>query len=522
MYRKSLVATAVALGLSCSAFGANLVAPTDDNALPVGGATATDKSLAIGWLVDLCDAANTPNGGIEVFTSRANFLPGQVSNYAIACRLKSTANGAAANQDVVLIKYSGGSGTGVQPVANNTAITTSGSANWVDYQTCKADTVGHPGTVVTTNGVTYTLRTSCQVFPTTSPIVPKAGVSDVEPALLGGAGLPLTTLAAAAVPFGVLVNQNFFEALQTAERGSANSTIAATCTGAVASYTPECTPSLPVSVIRGIFKGNVLTVGSLRDQTGVAIPTPAGGALLNVCRRGNTSGTMQSFKVYFLGEGCGGLGNQHAFVKPTTATNEAAGAAYPIGNTDRVWAGTGNGDVLACVDDKMTQNKYAFGIASLETTSFGDAAPNRFRFIKLNGVFPSLENVAKGEYDFVMESACNRPSAASANTLSAVQTALASGTVVAGTQTATGLCGAVRGDAVGVNPGGTPWAMGTMTIPASTAVCPTTPVTNASILANPTNSMTKAVSYGGTPNNCNLGWTACTNVVAAQDDSDNP
>jgi hypothetical protein len=502
MNRNYLVATAVALaaGFACNANAANLTPPAG-NIFPVGGATATDKSLAIGWLTDLCDAATTP-GGIEVFTTRANFLPGTVQNYAIACRMKTTANGAAAGQDVIMLKYSGGSGTGVQPVANNTTLVASGSASWVDYAACATAPV--PGTV---NGVNYTVRQSCPVF--AAGYVPKAGVSDTEPALLGGAGLALTSAPAAAVPFGVLVNQNFFEALQNAQPA-----IPGSCTGLVGSYTPECTPSLSKEVIRGIFKGTILTVASLRDQAGVAIPAPAGSPLLNVCRRGDNSGTMASFKAYWLGQGCGGLGNQHTFVAPTNAASAPSGAAYTIGNLDRVFAGTGNGDVLACVDDKMTQNKYAVGIASLETTSFSDAAPSRWRFIKIDGAFPSLESVARAEYDFFTESACNRPSAASANTLSTVQAALASGTVVGGTQTATGLCGAVRGDAVGVNPSGSfAWAMGTMTIPASTAVCPTLPVSNASILANPTNSATRAVSFGGAPNNCNLTWTACPTVV---------
>lgn len=514
MFRNSYVKAALALaaGFAGVAQGANLAVPAD-NVLNVGGATAQDKSLAIGWLTDLCDAAAT-TGGIEVFTTRANFLPGTVSNYAIACKLKSTANGAASGQDTVVVKYSGGSGTGTTNVATGATLTTNGSANWVDWANCAT-----PGVAGSVNGVNYTVHLSCPINGT--PITPKAGIADVEPALLGATGAALTTLPGAAVPFGVLVSENLFEALQTAEKGQPNSSIPATCTSSVTSYTPDCTPSLSSQVLRGIFKGTTLTVASLRTQTGASIPNPAGSPLLHICRRGNSSGTQASFKAYFLGEGCGGVGNQHTFALPTNGGTVAGGQAYTIGNTDRVFAGGGNGDVLACLDDRVTQNRYAIGIASLETTSFGDAAPSRWRFIKLNGVFPSLENVARGEYDFFAESACNRPSSG-ANPLSAVQLALASGTVVGGTQTATGLCGAVRGDAVSVNPSGTyAWAGGTLTIPASTAVCPTVPVTNASILSNPTNGSTKAFSYGGTPNNCNTSWTACPSVVA-QDDDDRP
>ena len=193
--RKSLplaVAVALATAAVAPAFAANIAVPAGSQ-LPVGGATATDRSLAIGWLDDLCDAATTPatpnNAGfnIEVFTTIATFAPGTTRNYAIACRMATTANGGAASQDVVLLKYSGGSGTGVTPVAAGTALATSGSANWVDYANCR-DGAGAPiggasaaNIAAAGNIPAYRLYTNCPIAAT--PIVPKAGVSDVEPRL---------------------------------------------------------------------------------------------------------------------------------------------------------------------------------------------------------------------------------------------------------------------------------------------------------------------------------------------------
>lgn len=523
--RKSLpLAAAVALATAgiAPAFAANIAVPAGSQ-LPVGGATATDRSLAIGWLDDLCDAATTPatpgaaGFNIEVFTTIATFAPATTRNYAIACRMATTANGGAASQDVVLLKYSGGSGTGVAPVANGTALATSGSANWVDFANCR-NGAGAPingasaaNIAAAGNIPAFRLYTNCPISAT--PIVPKAGVSDVEPRLqvAGGDSLPLISPQGASVPMGVAVSQNLFAALQTAQG------LPLSCTGALASYTPECTPNLTSPQVRGLFKnGGIVAINRFADQAGVTIPNPAGGAAITICRRGDSSGTQKSFETFLLGEGCG---SQHQFVSATNTACEAPGCAYTAGNTDRVFAGTGSSDVTACLNDKTGQDRYAVGILSLESTNFNDTN-QRWRFVKLDGVFPSLENVVKGEYNFFVESACNRPSGASPNALSAIQSALASGGVN-GT-TATGVCGAIRGDVVSVNPSGSfAWLLGTLAVPSTNNSAPAAPVTTAAVTANPTNSQTKGATYGASVNNCNVPWSSSRTSIAA-DDVDQP
>lgn len=521
--RKSCVlsaAVAFAAAAGFSAHAANIAVPAT-SVLPVGGATATDRSLAIGWLDDVCDAAVTPatpgNAGfnIEVFTTTASFIPGTTRNYAIACRTAATAATGAAGVDTVLIKYSGGSGTGVTPVANNTTLLTSGSANWVDYGNCR-DGSGNPlggasavNVAASGNIPAYRLYTNCPI--NAAGYVPKAGLSDVEPRLqvTGGASLPLISNQGASVPMGIAVSQNFFEALQIAQG------LPASCSGLMASYTPECTPNLTSAQVRSLYKnGGTVAVNRFFDQAGVIMPNPPGGAAISVCRRGDSSGTQKSYETFVLGEGCG---SQHTFVTATTTSCEASGCAYTIGNTDRVFAGTGSSDVTACLNDKVTLGRYAIGTLSLESTNFNDTN-QRWRYVKLDGAFPSMENVVKSEYNFFVESACNRPSPSSSNVLSPVQAALAAGgTTAAGV--AQGLCGSIRGDVVQVNPSGTAsWLLGTLAVPANNNASAAPPITTAAVLANPTNSQTKAASYGGLVNNCNSPWTSGRTSIAQDDE----
>mgnify|MGYP001587986783 CR=1 FL=1 len=186
------------------------------------------------------------------------------------------------------------------------------------------------------------------------------------------------------------------------------------------------------------------------------------------------------------------------------------------GGTQRVFAGTGAGDVTACMDDSVTTNRYAVGLLSLESNNFNDT-DQRWRFVKIDGRFPSLEQVNNGNYNFFVESSCNAPSAANAaNTLTAVQRALATGGVDA-TNVAVGLCGAIRGETATVTNNAVSWRLGTLTIPRNLAAAadptPTTPWTSSDVDTNPTNTSTRATSYGGSVNNCNQPYTGVSLIT---------
>jgi hypothetical protein len=516
------------------------VAPGADNILRVSGATASDQSLARGLLSDLCDAAATPaapgaNPGfnIEVFTTSNDFLKksgadGVTRNYAIVCRTKATVATGAQSTDVVITKYSGGSGSGVGAVANGTALGVSGSAAWVNFSTCRdaagAVTLPQVRTEVEAGAglPAFVLYTNCG---NEGSQVPKAGLSDVEPALLNGVGLPLNTAAGASIPMGVAVSSNFFAALQKAQqlkdasgndcwRDAGGNELTAS---PLSKYTPECTPSLTRSFITGVYQGSITSLASLRDLSGSVIPTPTVGTApssgITLCRRGDTSGTFRSHAIHFLGQFCG---SQRATINATTGGGGVNGGTYTDGNTARVFAGTGAGDIQNCLDDKVDQGRYAIGQLSLEGNNFDDTN-QRWRYIKIDGQFPSLEATVRGEYNFFFDSSCNRPSAG----LSTVQLALASGTKDASGNTL-GLCGSIRGETVQVNPSGTfAWLLGILETPTAAPVdpTPTSTWTTADVLTRPINSQTRASGYGISPRNCNPPWTAAS-LATGVDDKD--
>jgi hypothetical protein len=529
------LATAIA---GTTAHAANL-SPGANNELPVGGATASDLSLARGWLRDLCDPATTPaapgsaiGNTIEVFTTNNDFLGlvptggGTTKNYAIACRTKATVATGAQSTDVVMLKYSGGSSTGVTPVANNATLSNSSSAQWTDVAGCR-DAGGNPtGSAIKTDVAAggglpgVVIYSGCA---NGSNRVPKAGLSDLEARLIvsGGGSLPLDTLPGASIPMGIAVSENFVGALARAQGltdANGNNCWTLDASGnphfPLSKYTPECTPSLARSQIAGFYTGNIQFVGQFEDQSGAAIPNPPAGNAVRFCRRGTGSGTFRTHTVNILGQFCG---SQRTMVNSSTFSG---GTAWVDTFSARVFAGTGNADVQDCLDDAAADGQYAIGTLSLEANNFNDT-DQRWRFIKLEGKFPSLENVNRARYDFFADSACNRPADASANDLSPVQAALASGTVDA-SGNAVGLCGALRGEVVAVNPSGTfSWLLGTLNSPL-TAAAATDPTagsqwTQADVITNPTNVQTHSQSYGAAPNNCNPPWTTITNTAAVDD-----
>ena len=68
----------------------------------------------------------------------------------------------------------------------------------------------------------------------------------------------------------------------------------------------------------------------------------------------------------------------------------AAGSNPVVGPL--VTENSGSGDVTTCLNDKQAANKWALGIQSLEKNS-----PS-WKFIKINGVAPTVKNVAYNNY----------------------------------------------------------------------------------------------------------------------------
>jgi hypothetical protein len=497
---RKLVGTASATALAClagTAWAAN--APTVT--LPASGATATDITLADVYLdvvAGLCQ--EFPAGDplvVEVYTTGTAFNISTATNYSVVCRTRAGVTGIA-NTDVAFVKHSSGSGQGVANVANGTllGVTGSGAARWVDAAACKG-VVAPSFVAATATRIAHNLYVNCA---TAVDTVPKFGIADVEPLLLGASSADrgrLNIRAGVAIGFSPVVTRGFYTALKAAQG------LAATCPSDTQAAALEgCLPNLTSAQIRGIFKGTLIGVNRLYDGA-VPLTAPAGGGNIFVCRRGNSSGTQVSFQTYFLGQGCG---SAHTFVGATNATCTAGGCGWDstIYGNDRVFAGTGTGDVRNCLDYHESLNRYAIGLVSTE--NIPNDTNRRFRYIKTDGVAPSLERTVAAEYGFFTENSFNTPNATSPNPVSPGQAALTEATFN-GLRSASAIRNSVATLAHGLG--------GVLAIPSNinSSVAPVH--TQAAILATPINGQTRATNYGGGLNNCNPPWTAARTEAAA-------
>jgi hypothetical protein len=495
------------------------------NVVNLSGATATDIALADALINNSANGICDPASDIDVYTTEVDFLNQSAANYAVVCKTKATVTPAAvAGVEVVVRKYSGGSGSGIGNVASGALVNPDNLNNrqWVDYEACRtappARTGGGANPELNVNlgagrQVATRVYRQCQ---TAAGQVTVGGLSDVEPALLGTSATvqgQLVIRPGVAVGFAPIVSLPLFLQLQTAE--------GITQTPVLASETSAVMPNLSSAQVRGIFSGKITTAAFLYSNppadTGSGTVFGAAGGTQNifVCRRGNSSGTQTSFQIHYLRQGCGTAGvgtSQLQFVAPTGAgvTNNCAGGGCgwdpAVYQNDRVFAGTGSADVVACVNYHSSVGHYAVGVLSTETLA-DDTANAVFRHVKVDGSAPSLENIVAGAYDFFTENTFNTPGATAPtrtiNTITSVQdnmpTALLNSfksqpTLKAGLQ---------------AHPFG--WG-GLLAIPASANSSLNPPVgmadMNASVLANPTNSQTRANAFGTVANNCNPSFPA--------------
>jgi len=240
----------------------------------------------------------------------------------------------------------------------------------------------------------------------------------------------LTKESLAALTFGVPMNVRMYQDMQAAQFPSGHP-LYNDCNPAGATYglitsstananAEKCMPSLSGNEIRSIYaKG-----GAIRSSTDFQAEMPYGsasfftlGATVNgatdnsiqICRRVNGSGTQAQFNAIMLGYPCDATFDGSI----DTQVPEAAGAL-----TSFVTENEGSGDVEKCLNDfnngtnttgqnATLKKRWAVGIQSMEKNapSAAGAYTNSYRFIKIDGVAPTLANVHAGDYyDFAAQS----------------------------------------------------------------------------------------------------------------------
>jgi hypothetical protein len=379
------VAGAIGAGMASQALALNPSVYTTANTVDIymSGASAQDPGIRA-LMRRLCVA-----GTLDHFTDTNQQL--------FFCQANTTQTGALGKPNIAVRKTSvGGSGNGVQPVANSTplqffnisalAVSTTGCGptSSVTAFTSLTDTIGLPA---------YTTR-SCPIASFSSNVAPDIGFSDVEPALLGATPAEVANLDAAsanAVIFGTPVTLKLRNALQAAQGLT------------VGDESLAQMPSLTKAQIASIQSGLLTNWSSLANSSNAPLvntSATAGADSIFVVRRVNTSGTQTFAQAHFLGQGCAVGVATFLTANDTAANNLGLTCGGNVANT--VYEGSGGGDLRNCLIAHDTAGRWAIGILSTEDAS-PTATSNSWRHIKIDGVAPTQLNVFNGKYTYWSE-----------------------------------------------------------------------------------------------------------------------
>lgn len=382
------VGAALATAGMSSAFALTPDQVPDANRVYIGGATATDavlRDVFLATAVGLC-APNT----IDVFEG--------ANQRAVLCTARAGTGTLIAGQPIGYIKESnGGSGNGVQPVANQTNLTFMNLGNTAGGGGCSATATN---TIVGAGLLTVTLRTGCNATTTRAP---GAGISDVEAKLLFASEAEQGRLSPSGltdIVFGVPVSLPLYRALQAAQGLTQNDD----CGNA---------PSLTRKQVVGMYSGFIVDGSQLVSANVADDGTPLAAGQIYVCRRGDSSGTQAGTESYWLRQRC--ESGVNTFMQPDEADLcQANGCGWPSQSgvdftDDGVFAGSGSGQVRSCLDfhGDPTQNQYAIGVLSTESNPFSGAGLS-FRWARVDGALSTLEQTANGNWDFFTSNVLNR------------------------------------------------------------------------------------------------------------------
>jgi len=418
------VATAVsAVLLSSSAFA---LAPntafdpqapgSTDIELFISGASAQDKSIKA-LVTSLCVANPDGSSSLDTFKDNANpAKPGKAYTSYFCLMDDTSVPGLVTTRKVLIHKRSkGGSAQGVSPIIAAAKNLTSAAISSMDiYNT--ANVVSGNCTETATGSKSW-LCTIDQPGDLLNRI-PNAGVSDVNPKMFIKGNTPvgfdpvdpndvdnyLKVKAAAALVFGVPVTTDLRNALQEAKFGLGNS-----CVG---SETEACMPSLSKRQVASLISGQIRDWSAFKVN-GLALTDPAvtsvqpASTKVHYCRRVPGSGTQAQQNAKFLNYPC---------TANAPAPKLTSARSGPI-----IVQNQGSGDVSLCLDDfnNGTNNSaggsnanpglitaWALGTQSTEKNvkkstlqSNGTNYKYDYRFVKINGVAPTLQNAANGSYN---------------------------------------------------------------------------------------------------------------------------
>jgi hypothetical protein len=219
----------------------------------------------------------------------------------------------------------------------------------------------------------------------------------------------LTSTASFMQGFGVVVNNNLYQALQT--KNLAEGLLPSTCT--VGDTTGACQPSIR----RAEYSSIVTKAGGITSAA--KLLGTATTEVLTVARRDDLSGTQAVSNIFFANNACGS--NKDA--KGKVVAGQLAGLQEIRGAAD------------STASLVIVENVASSGVASLPTTgyalgvlSLNSSPTSPTRFVKLDGVSPNYTaagvsdstrraRLINGDYQFQMAFYAVRPTVAMDNTI---------------------------------------------------------------------------------------------------------
>jgi len=332
----------------------------------VGGATALSAAIG-GLFTQNCNAATRTD---YTFTGNAAF--GKI----YSCTLNPVNDFGLGAINVMFQKRDqGGSGIGVYPVANNTAI------DFINPTTCTGPSSG--------------TGTCTALFSRTAD----GGVSDVEPAMFAAAantppefvgtsiGNNATSQPINQTVFGLAVTAKLYAKMQ-ADQGTAGR------------------PSVSQAAV-----GQMLRSGFAYDSIAwkLLLPNTADGtqnSQVTICRRVNGSGTQTSANRFWLEYPV----NSSAVMEPLGAGDSTTGSHGTAAGQLFVIDNSTTADVRNCLSASDTANGFAIGHVSLE-----NAETATWKFVKIGGQEPSRDEAKNGRYAYFFESTGQTSTLAPAN-----------------------------------------------------------------------------------------------------------
>lgn len=373
------LALAVAASLCASqAFALGIVASKNATLkLNVSGATAADIQFS-NYITQVC----TP-GTLDTFRNPAD------NSRAFSCSIAAgEIAGVAGGTSALFRKESGGSATGVTPIINNTTL------NGIDLDTCVLS-------------ATPNLWTCSN---TTLQVPSELGISDVEPELFtitansigaitdpNGVG-QLNVSSVNAQTFGIVVTPDLRNALQAAQGLVVGSDDVANM------------PSLSSALIANIFASRMANWGTLVDSTGTGINATAvktNSNAVEVCLRAPGSGTQAQFNAFYMGNSCLYRGASSKQFLGFSTPPDGNGINNDIVRRQvgpvltpppYIHAGVGSSDVGKCMTQIAAANRTAIGVQSMEKVAETLTDRNNFKYVAVDGVAPTLENMQAGLY----------------------------------------------------------------------------------------------------------------------------